>query len=58
VTQALDAETLDHNRFRNFTKMRREAEHLQREQDTLARIAEKRRWKRIHQAMKKFDKRR
>jgi ribosome biogenesis GTPase len=58
VTQALDEETLDHNRFRNFTKMRREAEHLQREQDTLARIAEKRRWKRIHQAMKKFDKRR
>jgi ribosome biogenesis GTPase len=54
VAAALEAETLDPNRFRNFTKMRREMEHLEREQDTLARLEEKRRWKRIHQQMKKM----
>jgi ribosome biogenesis GTPase / thiamine phosphate phosphatase len=58
VAKALADETLDPTRFRNFTKMRREVEHLQREQDTLARLEQKRRWKRIHQAMKKMDKRR
>jgi ribosome biogenesis GTPase len=58
VARALEEETLDPTRFRNFTKMRREAEHLEREQDTLARLEQKRRWKRIHQAMKKMDKRR
>jgi ribosome biogenesis GTPase len=53
VTRALADGTLNPTRFRNFTKMRREAEHLAREQDTLARLEEKRRWKRIHQGMKR-----
>src|SRR5262249_42950510 len=58
VTRALADETLDPTRFRNFAKMRREAAHLAREQDVLARLEEKRRWKKIHQAHKKYDKRR
>ena len=58
VAHALSDETLDPTRFRNFIKMRREVEHLAREQDTLARLEQKRRLKRIPQAMKKMDKRR
>jgi ribosome biogenesis GTPase len=58
VAAALAEETLDATRFHNFTKMRREVEHLEREQDTLARLEEKRKWKRIHQAMKKMYKHR
>jgi ribosome biogenesis GTPase len=58
VAAALEDETLDPARFRNFTKMRREVEHLEREQNTLARLEEKRRWKRIHQSMKKMYKQR
>ena len=38
--------------------MRREVEYLEREQNTLARLEEKRRWKRIHQSMKKLYKER
>jgi ribosome biogenesis GTPase len=56
VAAALEGETLDPTRFRNFTKMRREVEHLEREQNALARLEEKRKWKRIHQAMKKMYK--
>jgi ribosome biogenesis GTPase len=56
VTRALADGILDPTRFRNFTKMRREAEHLAREQDTLARLEQKRQWKRIHQGMKKNKK--
>lgn len=58
VTAALENETLDPTRFRNYTKMRREVEYLEREQNTLARLEEKRRWKRIHQSMKKIYKER
>jgi hypothetical protein len=58
VAKALEDETLDPTRFRNFTKMRREVEHLEREQDTLARLEQKRQWKNIHKAMRKADKRR
>jgi ribosome biogenesis GTPase len=58
VAKALEEETLDATRFRNFTKMRREVEHLEREQDTLARLEQKRQWKNIHKAMRKADKRR
>jgi ribosome biogenesis GTPase / thiamine phosphate phosphatase len=58
VEQALADETLDPTRFRNFTKMRREVEHLEREQDMLARLEQKRRWKNIHKEMKKMYKQR
>lgn len=58
VGQALADETLDPTRFRNFTKMRREVEHLEREQDTLARLEQKRQWKNIHKEMKKIYKQR
>jgi hypothetical protein len=36
--QALADETVDPARFRNFTSMRREVEHREQEQDTLARL--------------------
>jgi ribosome biogenesis GTPase len=58
VERALADETLDPTRFRNFTKMRREVEHLEREQDTLACLEQKRRWKNIHKEMKKMYKQR
>jgi len=58
VARALDGGVLDPTRFHNFTKMRREAAHLEREQDTLARLEEKRRWKRIQQDLKKMYKQR
>ena len=58
VGQALADETLDPTRFRNFTKMRREVEHLEWEQNTLARLEQKRRWKNIHKDMKKMYKQR
>ena len=57
VARALADDSLDAARFRSFTKMRREVEHLDREQDTRARLEKKRQWKRIHQAMKKMHKR-
>jgi ribosome biogenesis GTPase len=56
VAAALEDETLDPARFRSFAKMRREVEHLEREQDTLARLEHKRQWKRIHKDAKKMYK--
>ena len=58
VARALADEVLDPTRFRNFTKMRREVEHLEREQNTLARLEQKRRWKNMHKDMKKMYKQR
>jgi ribosome biogenesis GTPase / thiamine phosphate phosphatase len=58
VADALQNETLEPARFQSYTKMRRELEHLEREQDALARLEQKRRWKRIHQSMKKMYKER
>jgi ribosome biogenesis GTPase len=58
VADALAQDNLDPSRFRNFTKMRREVEHLEREQNTLARLEQKRRWKNIHKEMRKIYKQR
>lgn len=58
VAAALADETLDPTRFHNFNKMRRELEHVAREQDVRARLEEKQRWKRIHRDMKKMYKQR
>jgi ribosome biogenesis GTPase len=58
VAAALEEETLDATRFRSYAKLRREVEYLEREQDTLARLEQKRQWKRIHKAAKKMYKQR
>jgi ribosome biogenesis GTPase len=56
VAAALADESLDPRRFQNFTKMRREIEYIEREQDTRARLEQKQKWKRIHQQMKQHYK--
>jgi ribosome biogenesis GTPase len=54
VRAAVEAGELDAARLGNYAKMRRELEVL----DLPAALAEKRRWKQIHKAVRNFDKRR
>ncbi|UBF26740.1 ribosome small subunit-dependent GTPase A [Kovacikia minuta CCNUW1] len=52
IRQALEEGTLDDSRFLNYQKLQRELNHLARQQDQRANLAEKERWKKIHKALK------
>ncbi len=47
VRAAIEAGTLDTNRFENYLKMQRELNHLARRQDQFAQRVEKSRWKKL-----------
>ena len=48
VSGALEGGRLESERFESFRKLERELAYLARKQDTLAMLAEKKRWKQIH----------
>lgn len=48
------AETVDEERLQSYRKLRRELDYLARKQDQSAALEEKRRWKRIHKAMRRM----
>jgi ribosome biogenesis GTPase / thiamine phosphate phosphatase len=52
VQSALSEDKLSIERFENYVKLRRELGYLERKQDVLGRIEEKRRWKRINKAVR------
>jgi len=57
VQQALDAETLDHARWESYLKLQRELRYLAIKQDKFAELAEKKKWKQIHKAYRRGQKR-
>jgi ribosome biogenesis GTPase len=57
VQAAIDDGTLDFNRFSNYRRMRKEAAYLERQVDLRAQLDLKAKWKKIHRAMRNFDKR-
>jgi ribosome biogenesis GTPase len=44
---------LDASRLSNYEKLRKELDYLDRRRDAAAQSEEKKRWKRIHKAMRK-----
>ncbi|MFB2772529.1 ribosome small subunit-dependent GTPase A [Pelatocladus sp. BLCC-F211] len=56
VQQALAEKKLDHSRFLSYQKLHKELNYLDRKQDIRAQLAEKQRWKKIHKAMRNYDK--
>jgi ribosome biogenesis GTPase / thiamine phosphate phosphatase len=52
VQESIDAGHLDPKRLASYQKLQREVERLDRKQDQQANLAEKERWKKIHQAQK------
>jgi ribosome biogenesis GTPase / thiamine phosphate phosphatase len=56
VQQALAVGLLDSDRFLNYQKLQREAQHLVRKQDQRATLAEKERWKKTTKAARKHPK--
>ena len=56
VLIALDNGTLTRERFESYVKLRKELAFLERKQDLSVELELKRKWKRIHQAMKKMPK--
>src|SRR5262249_2741993 len=57
VRAAVEEGRLSAERLENFRKLQRELRYLERRQDVSAQLAEKRKWKGIHKAMRNFDKR-
>lgn len=57
VRASVEQGRLSAERLENFRKLQRELRYLERRQDISARLAEKKRWKSIHKAMRNFDKR-
>ena len=57
VQAALEDGSLAAGRFESFRKLRREAEYLKRQVDVRAQLDLKAKWKKIHKAMRNFDKR-
>lgn len=56
VQSALEKHQLNSGRFESYLKLRREIRYLAGKQDTLARIKENRRWKRINKAIRELYK--
>lgn len=56
VQQALAEKRLDYSRFLSYQKLQKELNYLTRKQDQRAQLAEKERWKKIHQAMRHYKK--
>ncbi len=46
---------VDPGRWQSYLKLQRELAHLEREADPRARLAEKRRWKSVHQSLKRLN---
>lgn len=57
VEEAIESGALDADRLASFRTLEREAAYLETRRDQNARMAEKRRWKAIHKAMRNVDKR-
>jgi len=57
VQAAIEDGTLDYARFSSYVKMRKEAAYLERQLDVRAQLDQKAAWKKIHKAMRNFDKR-
>jgi ribosome biogenesis GTPase len=57
VNAAVDRGELAAERLLSYLKLQRELRHLERQQDQLARLAEKARWKAIHRAHRKQSRR-
>jgi len=57
VQAAIDDGSLDFNHFSNYRKMRKEAAYLDRQLDVRAQLDLKAKWRKIHKAMRNFDKR-
>jgi ribosome biogenesis GTPase len=53
VRRAADEGALDPGRLSGYRKLQREAAHVARRTDALARITEQKRWKRIHREMRR-----
>ncbi|MBI4470867.1 MAG: ribosome small subunit-dependent GTPase A [Acidobacteria bacterium] len=53
VERAVGDGTLEPNRAENYRKLQKEAKYLERKQDALAQITEKKKWKKIHKALRK-----
>jgi ribosome biogenesis GTPase / thiamine phosphate phosphatase len=56
VQQALADGQLDAGRLLNYQKLQRELQHLARKQDQHAALAEKARWKKVHQSLRQHPK--
>ena len=54
VQAALSNGTLGAERFESYLKLRRELGYLERKQDVLGRIEEKRKWKQLHKAAREL----
>jgi ribosome biogenesis GTPase / thiamine phosphate phosphatase len=54
---AVLAANLDEGRMQGFAKLTRELDYVERTRDMSAKLAEKKRWKSIHKAMRNIDKR-
>ena len=54
---AVLAANLDEGRMQGFAKLTRELDYVERQRDMNLKLAEKKRWKSIHKAMRNFDKR-
>lgn len=57
VAEALNQGALDHARFENYLKMKRELLYLERKNDAGAAVAERTKWKKIHKSIRNLDKR-
>jgi ribosome biogenesis GTPase len=57
VQQALAEGKLDYSRFLSYQKLQKELNYLTRKQDQRAQLVEKERWKKIHKAMRHYNKR-
>ncbi|MCI0352177.1 MAG: ribosome small subunit-dependent GTPase A [Acidobacteriales bacterium] len=55
VRAAVDQGRLAPERLENFRKLQRELRYLERRHDVSAQLAEKRKWKRIHKALRNLD---
>jgi ribosome biogenesis GTPase len=53
VTAAIEDGDLNQSRFEGWRKLGREARHLERRVDALARAEERRRWKVVHKSVGK-----
>lgn len=57
VQHAVSEGTLAPERLESYRKLENELGYLARKQDTMARLEEKKKWKRIHRELKRIDKR-
>ena len=57
VREALEAESLDADRFHSYEKVQRELRHLDLKQDKLGQIAQKKRWKKLSRMAKDVSRR-